>query len=315
MPLINDLAMQRGAARNAVIKVFVFLLLFLAVDRTVDAVLNHGLQLYFKLNEDSRIVCVGHSRTVLGIDSDLLQEKLGMSVGKYAIQGANAQDRFAMIRHLFAARQNSPECVVFDVSAYTFSDLGLSSNSWRLFLPFMDDEQMSEYIANAIPTQKEFLIHKYVRSTRYNEALMALSVRGYLGYRANLKHNVVDTESVQRRIDAGRTLKMLFNEDSYGVFRKTMEYVTSHDAVVVLAYIPTLDILNDQDRDEHDRIIQIIEDYAAQNEQILFINYSRKYEHNHELFSDGIHMNANGQRIVSEDLANDLSQLFESLSK
>ena len=83
-------------------------------------VLQKGLERYVGLDRNATILCVGHSRTVLGIDDRQLERELGVSVAKYVLNGVNARDRLAMIRHYFVKYPKSVKVVVYDVARSPF---------------------------------------------------------------------------------------------------------------------------------------------------------------------------------------------------
>jgi hypothetical protein len=300
---------RRSVWRSLAFKAVLFLLLVFALDRAVGLVLKHGLERYVGLYRDAAVLCVGHSRTVLGIDDRRLEHDLGIPVAKYALNGVNAGDRLAMIKHYFARHPHSVKFVVYDVSAFTFSDKGLSTNSYRLLYPFIDDPAIAEHVKAMTPTAHEWLWHRAMWSLRFDEVTLSLAMRGFTNVRGNLKMGTVDVDAVRKSVQAGQARTMAIEPENVAAFEETIRFVQSRGAILVLAYIPTLDVLSDADRAAHDRIVAMLQRYAQANAGVKFLNYNLDYEHRAELFFDPIHMNAAGQKVVTDRLVQDLRGL------
>ncbi|MBC2693948.1 MAG: hypothetical protein HF982_01425 [Desulfobacteraceae bacterium] len=86
--------------------------------------------------------------------------------------------------------------------------------------------------------------------------------------------------------------------------------LTVRNIKVVLVYIPVIDLLNDPERRQHDRIIQIIEEMAKDKEQICFVNYNTDYEARHDLFFDPRHLNEKGKQIVTGRLIENIKRML-----
>ncbi len=311
-PLVNDMKRHRRVLLRLAGKALLFVGLLFVADRAADAVLCDGLLKYYGLNRESAVACVGNSRTVLGINGDLLEEQLQVPVAKYAVQGAKGRDRLAMVRHLFTRQGDAVKAVVLDVGGCTFNDAGLSSNSYRLFFPFMDEASMAEYIGASCPSVGQRLLRRAVKSSRYEEATISLAARGHLGVRSNLKWAKLDLAALEHRIQRGRIQEMRFQDDAYEIFDETVRCVRSNGAKAILVYIPRVDVLNNVDRKAHDRIVTLLEDYAESHAGVFFLDYNSQYESKHQLFTDGLHLNAAGQREVTLRLAEDLQKIMGS---
>lgn len=303
IPLIQDVIAQRRPLARVGVKLLALLALLYVADRSLDRFLRRGLEKYFGLDRPVAVACIGQSRTVLGIDAKLLEQELQLPVAKYAVQGANGSDRHAMLQHLIQRHAKMPAVIVLDVSAYTFNDDGLSSNSYQLFFPFLDEPAVSRHLASACGNHAELRLRRLVASTRYNEATIALAMRGHLGVHQNLKWNKLNTDLLERRIAAGQTLSMSIREGGVKQLRESIELALENGVAVLLAYIPTVDILNNLDRQQHDEVIALIDAIAANYDDVWFVDFNRDLETRHELFADGLHVNGDGQRLVTEQLA------------
>ena len=119
-------------------KIILFILLFFLADFLVAFALQKGMEKYYGLNKNSKILCIGHSHTVLGIDTKRMENELSTPVTKYAIAGANIVDRYSMIKH-FIGLNPTVKIVIYDVDTRLFDTEGLSSASYTLFLPLIFD--------------------------------------------------------------------------------------------------------------------------------------------------------------------------------
>jgi len=208
---------ETSGARRYLLSALVFLVLLAALDFAIGSTLEKGLRRYFGMDGKVDILCIGHSRTVLGIDADLLARQTGLKVAKYAVNGANIVDRYAMIRQFL---RDHPEVrmIIYDVEASTFSDDGLSSNSYRLFFPFMGNAEMRSYLETQCQSQADLLLKTMIRTARYDETTFFLAVRGLLGMNQNLKYGRFDEDRAMRWIEKGKTRPVKIDPKSYEAF-------------------------------------------------------------------------------------------------
>ena len=79
---------------------------------------------------------------------------------------------------------------------------------------------------------------------------------------------------------------------------------------MILLYVPTLDLYNAVEPVKFAGAIRRFESYAAADSGITFLNYNLELAGRHELFYDPIHMNPEGQRVVTDRLATDLAAIL-----
>lgn len=287
---------------------FVIALLFFIGDFAVFHLLKSGMDRYYGLVEPARILCVGHSHTVLGIDAQRMENELGVPVAKYATAGANTLDRLWMIRH-FLERQPSVKTVIYDVDPRLFDTEGLSSASYTLFLPYIDEPLMGRYLRQEAIWQ-EYAAAYWIRTTRFRDQTINIALRGLWGRIENKKGSRMRVENVQGFIDREKERKVRINPKSVNCFRETIDFLTGKKIEVVLVFLPVADLLNQTDPEGMDAAMAIFQDLARSHPKVHFIDYNRDYEHRHELFYDPRHLNAEGNRIVTRRLIDDLRRLF-----
>lgn len=301
MEFITELMEQKDKIKKFFIKLVIFLIILFSLDRSIAYFLNNGLYKYFGLNKNSEILLVGHSHTVLGLDKVLIEKELNLNVSKYARAGANLYDRKAMIEQYYSMG-NSPDILIYDVDAHLFTKGGLSQNSYQLFYPFIDNQIIENHIKSANPKWQELILRNTLATSRYNEMLISQSIRGHLSKWTNFKNGTVDLHKLEKEIENNKYGNIEFNEDSIKLFQETIKFVLSKNTKIVLAYIPTIDILNSLDRQKYEKMISFYKDLDDRYDNLTFINFNEKYESKHELFFDPVHLNPQGQRIITEDL-------------
>ena len=293
----NPSKLSRSFARAA------FFMMFLVVfDLMIGSVLDVGLRRYFGMDGKVDVLCVGHSRTVLGIDAEMLSRETGLRVAKYAVNGANIADRDAMIRQ-FLTDHPEVRLIIYDVEASTFSDDGLSSNSYRLFFPFLDNPEMGAYLKKQGLASSDFWLKKIVRTARYDETTFSLAMRGLLGMNRNLKHGRFDEARARRWIEQGKNRPVKIDSKSHKVFLSTMDFVHSRGVTMLLVDMPTVDLLNQAERHSSKKVRDVFRNLKKQYKNLSYCNFSTDYQNNYDMFYDMIHLNVIGQKIVTTRLA------------
>jgi hypothetical protein len=315
VPLLGDIRKQRLAAVRCARLLLLFLALLSAVDRLFGFTLERGLERYFGLDSPAQVLCIGHSHTVLGIDKTGLEDEVGVPVAKYARQGADAENRLVMLRHYLERQPGSVKIMVYDVDAHTFTSAGLSANSHRLFYPFLSSPAVRGYVSQSAASPLECGLRRLVVTSRFSEVTLALSARGWLRKWTNFKVGSVDVERLQKQIVAGDIRPISFDEDAIRVFEETLREARSHYIHVVLALIPTLDLVNNAQPEAYAQAVQLLGQYATRDTGVTFLNYNPELSHRHELFYDAIHMNPAGQRQVTERLGRDLTVILGDLKR
>lgn len=314
MPLFDDLKAQKNTLGRFLIKSSVFLVIIVLSDQIAGGFLRMGLDRYFGLDVPARILCIGHSHSVLGIDKTGLEKELHTPVAKYARQGADASNRLAMIRHYLAVHPNPVRIIVYDVNAHAFTGKGLSANSHRLFYPFMDIPVIRDYVQKHSTSPVEYWLRRYLKLPRFSEVTLSLSIRGWLRKWTNLKYTQIDIERTKKQLNQGNFRKISFDPGPSKLFKQTIRLVRSHNIHLVLAYIPTIDLLNEAEPAKYQEAIRIFEEYASKDSGITFLNYNPEFSHRHELFYDPIHLNENGQKLFTKYLAENLKRIDGTIS-
>lgn len=263
---------------------------------------------YYGLNEQAKILAIGHSQTVLGIDSNILESRLGYSVAKYAIAGANVLDRYWMIKHYMELNPHV-EIIIYGVDARLFDSEGLSSASYTLFLPFMDNKIMAEYLRSQA-SNEEYFVSKFIRTARFRDQTLNISLRGLLDKSENEKTGRVRIQNYKSYLEKEKVQKVRITPESIKCFRTTMKYLAERKIKVFLVNIPVIDLLNQIDEPNQEKALQIFFDIHEQYKNIHFFNYSPEFEKKHHLFFDLRHLNETGKRVLTNKFSLDMINIL-----
>lgn len=305
---MNKYQLAPGSKKVFLFKSISIVILFLVCDYLLFALLHSGMIRYFNLDRHADVLCVGHSHTVLGIDERLLEKKINRPVTKYAIAGANSLDRYWMIKH-FLSRNPDVSTVVYDVEARFFDSEGLSSSSYTLFLPFLNDPVMSKYLTASMSWQ-EYYTSNYIRTSRFRDQSLMISLRGLLNRKESNKTKQLRLIDHEHYLAKERDKKIKIDQQSLDIFMKTINELTGQGIEVILLYIPVADVLNKIEANKQQEVINMFESMADDSSTVHFLNYNQKYEHNYELFWDLRHLNEKGKQRITTDLAEDLRDIY-----
>jgi hypothetical protein len=216
-----------------------------------------------------------------------------------------------MIRYYFSRQPRSVRAVIYDVDAHTFTDSGLSSSSYQLLFPFIDDPQVRAYIKRNCAARTVYLLRCLFCTTRYNELTFSLAIRGYFKMWTNFKYGRIDVAHLSQQIREGRFRRIGFDQDSIDLFRTTAEFVSAQGATFFPTYIPTIDVFNQAEPEKFERSMELLNSLTATNSGVVLLNYNASLQTRHELFFDPIHLNRDGQKEVTSRIAKDLKRFLQ----
>jgi hypothetical protein len=280
--------------------------LFIVVDYLIFNTLFTGLQKYYGLDKKSKILCVGHSHTVLGIDSKKMTEKLNMPVSKYAIAGANTLDRYYMIKHYLNINPDV-ETIIYDVDTRLFDSEGLSSASYTLFLPFIENSEMRDYLKQQASSE-EFFVSKYIKTARFRDQTLNISLRGLLNKIESKKRTKININNYKQSLEGESKNRVKINAYSVDYLNKTIEYILAKGKKIILINLPVIDLLNKIDVENQKKAKGIFLS-LAKKKNVFFFDYADDYDNRHELFFDLRHLNEQGKQLITDRLIKDLKTI------
>ena len=277
--------------------------LFIILDYSIDRFMLHGVNKFYGLNQDSEILIIGHSHIMLATDKDRLEKELSVKVSKYTREGVNVSDRKIMIEQFLNTNNcDSLKIVLYGVDLCTFTGEGLSENSYKLFYPFMNDHNTSEYVYNSTDAL-DYWLHKLLRTHRYNDdGIKNGALRGWLNNWSNMKYGKVDIEKYKKRLVAGNERHIQMNSELIKDFKESIDMLTSRGIKVILINTPTLDLLNDFEPEKFIQMTNWFESFAMENNLIEYWDFNPMYSSDYNLFYDRLHLNVDGQEVITEEL-------------
>jgi hypothetical protein len=299
--------MKPGNKKYFFYKALVITVFFFVCDHFLFQVLYSGMIHYFNFDKKAEILCIGHSHTVLGIDERQLEKQLQRPVTKYAIAGANCLDRYWMIKH-YLSIDPDVSIVVYDVDPRIFDTEGLSSASYTLFLPFIDNPVMAEYLHDS-STWQEFYSSKFIRTSRFRDQSLMIALRGLFDRKGSSDTRQLRIEDHAAYLEKEQKRKVLINQESVEIFLKTIKELTQRDIQVVLLYVPVTDVMNQIDPPKQQEVKDFFEFIANENTNVFYWDYNQENEHRYDFFRDLRHLNDAGKEYITKKLAHDLKKL------
>lgn len=293
-------------------KLGLFIFAFFLLDWGIAGFLEKGLFQYYGLGNENKIALVGHSHLMLGVNKLELESRLKQPVSKYTREGVNVADRELMIEQLLEENPKL-EWVIYGVDAWMFTGEGLSSNSYKLFYPFMDQDKIAGYVKEST-SFPDYAQHKWIKTSRYNEGLINSAMRGHLSNWSNFKLGKVDVNQLEENVNNGIFRKINSDEENRKIFLRTIKNLESKGIKVVLVYVPTISIYNQVEPEKFQKELDFFQSLADQNPSLFYLEYLNQWESQYEFFFDPIHLNPDGQKAFTDSLANDLKNIFSEIS-
>lgn len=286
--------------RKYIIRFTIVLISFFLIDFGISVFLKHGLDKGMGLNEHSKILIIGHSHLMMGLDRQMMENKLECKVTKHTRAGVGISERKLMAQmFLDSEYADSLKVVVIGVDPYLFNDEGLSENSYTLFYPWMDDANVGGYIYNSTDCIT-YYTHKLFRTSRFGDDLIKQSVRGWKNDDRNYKTTIFsDSAFLINKTKWDRPIIM--NPKAMKTLEETIKMCTDKNIQVILLQTPILKSLTDLHKDKFSEIMAYYKELDQNNPNVHFLNMAPEYENNNALFFDPIHLNVNGQYNVTND--------------
>jgi preprotein translocase subunit SecE len=293
-------------------KVVLFVFAFFILDWGIGLLLEKGLFLYYGLGNYNKVALIGHSHLMLGVNKTRLEQELNQPISKYTREGVNVADRDLMIDQLLEKNPNL-EYVIYGVDAWMFTGEGLSANSYKLFYPFMDQEEVAQFVKEST-TLLDYTQHKWIKTSRYNEGLINSSFRGHLSNWSNYKLGKVDVSQLTDKISAGNFRRINSSRVNREIFQHSLEKLTSRGIQVILVYVPTISYYNHAEADKFKAELNYFQEIAQESNKIYYLEYLKGWEDAYQLFFDPIHLNPEGQEKFTSALVKDLKPILDEVS-
>lgn len=295
--------------KRKIIYIIVFVILLVGLDRLTGLFLNTGLNRYFGLSQHSEVLLIGHSHLMLATDKETLENETDMKVSKYCREGVNVADRYVMVKQFLNSEySDSLKYVLYGVDQFMFTGAGLSQNSYKLFYPFIDNKEMNEYIKESATDKFDYWQHKLLCSSRYSDALINSSLRGWMNIWDNYKFGNLDVHKLEEDIKSDRQRKIKFEKDLMDIFERTIDLLHDRGIKVILVNTPIAKPLNNYQPEEYRKIISYFES-LAENNKTEYWDFNPEYSDKYDIFFDPIHLNPKGQKVINKELVLRLNNL------
>jgi hypothetical protein len=279
-------------------------LLFISADFLISKVLITGLNKYYGFNHHPEILINGTSMSMSGFNREEIYNFTKMNCATYAYEGVSIDDRYAMVSHFFQMFPEDVKTVVYEVNPVIFSNIKTAENSYTVLYPFMDDKTIGAHIKENVGN-REYFIHRIIRTSRFDSRLIRLIVMGYLGKFENVKTNKIDTASLLPLIAEKGQKEVIIEQSSKIVFEKTMDLIKSHNSNVVLVMMPIYYIkLQTFNPEGYNNLCKYFSDYSSNNSNVSFLDLNEdRITHNAGYFSDQLHFNVYGQQQITKAIS------------
>jgi hypothetical protein len=285
------------------------MVLFFLADTLFHNFLESGLHKYYGLKEPSQIALVGHSHLMLGVNKSELEFQLGQKVSKYTSEGVNVSDRKLMIEYLLKMNPNT-KILIYGVDAWMFTGEGLSNNSYKLFLPFMDEAVIQNEVKSTAPPE-EFWQKRFIKTSRYSETSINSALRGQLGNWSNYKIGSVDTVQLKKNVKQGSYRQINSESENRKIFEETISLLMKKKIKVILVYVPTISYYNQAEPAKFQEELDYFQRIADSHKNIEYLEYLDNWESQFSFFFDSIHLNPEGQAAFTTSFSQDLKRLFK----
>lgn len=289
-----------------IIRIFFFVFLFVLLSYIGAAMLCHGLHKTYGLNKNSDILIIGHSHIMLALNHEMMENELKLNVSKYTREGVTIFERKLMAEHYLSLQKEklNLKVVLLGVDPYLFKSDGLSKNSYINFYPFMDNDEIRDYIRSNAPAQ-DYWRNFLFPLCRYSDAAINAGVSGLCGRGGqSMTIRKVDVEHVK---NAKQQRSISIESDAVKTFCDTVDVFTRRGIHVILLNTPIIDIFNHQEPEKHRQVEDIYMSLAQDNPLVEYWDLSPKYESQYDLFMDPIHLNRDGQKAITEEIIKKLS--------
>ncbi|MBN1185294.1 MAG: SGNH/GDSL hydrolase family protein [Bacteroidales bacterium] len=281
-------------------RLFFFAVIFIITDYFVSNIFLNGINKYFGLENQPEILINGSSMILAGFDKSEIENRTGKNVALYSRPGVSLADRSVMIEHFFDLYPENVEAVIFEVNPLIFSNRFSAENVYTLFYPYIDNPAIDTYIRNRA-SQKEYIVHKYIRATRYDIQLIKSSINGYLNNYTNIKTQVLDTNALEGLRRSQNTQEIEFDEGKIKLFEKTIDLIRKQGAEVILINMPMYTMKFKTFRSsDYERYISYFDSYSSSNDNVMFLDLNtRDISTRNKNFSDPLHLNREGEKVIS----------------
>jgi hypothetical protein len=248
-----------------------------------------------------------------GLNRSEVEHMTNLKVASYCQEGAAVDDRLAMVKHFFSKYGENVKTVIYEINPLLFSPQFTAENVYTRFYPYMDEKAIEIYISGN-SERLDYIIHKIVRTSRYESRLMISIIRGYIGKYNNVKNNQVNEEILESLVPLKNKTPIIMGEHEIGSFEETMGIISLNKAHIILLMMP-MHYIKFQTFDSigYNHLSDYFKGYCQTHPNVDYIDLNQsQMVKDTKYFSDPLHFNINGQKelssMISSFILNDTSK-------
>jgi hypothetical protein len=276
-------------------------ILFFLLDLIISVILSHGLNKYRGINERPDILINGSSMSLSAFDKVEIERLTRLKIAHYSHEGASIDARLAMIDYFFRKNPSSLKTVIYEVNPLIFSSVQTADNVYTIFYPYLDDRFMDRFVKERA-SKREYLTNKIIRTKRFDSRVIPDVLRGYISSYKNIRTATLDTVMILPLAEQWDMTEVLMEKSKIDVFEITMQAINSHKCEIILVMMPMYHYkFRTFNRDGYNRLCEYFENYSLSHQHITFLDLNQdSIINNSKYFSDPLHINVNGQQIISQ---------------
>ena len=101
------------------------------------------------------------------------------------------------------------------------------------------------------------------------------------------------------------------NPELIAEFKETIGMLTERGIKVALVNTPTLDLLNNFEPEKYKMMVDWFQAYADEELLVEYWDFNPEYSSRHELFYDRIHLNVEGQKVISPSITEKVKYILK----
>jgi hypothetical protein len=288
-------------------KLFIFTILFILLDNCIFFVFKNGLDKYNGFDKNAEILISGSSVSIVGYNISSIESRLNKKVALYAQNGASLELRYTMLKHFLNRNRGTVKIVLYEVTPIMLSNKRLGVNGFKMFYPYLDDDEINTYIVSEEAKYSNYILHKYIKTSRLNVSHLKYSIQGYLGFYENVKNMTVDTTTLNNLKKMENIEPILLDKSKIETIEQTINLIHDNNARIVLVNFPMTSMLkNSYNKDDYNQYIFFLQSLVKEFPYVSFIDLNVDEFNDYQLFSDKGHLNTKGQRKFSEEICSKL---------
>lgn len=286
-----------------------------------------------ELDEHPEVLVLGSSRT-MKIDPEFIEEKTGLSSFNAAVNSANAEDYYTMLRYSLDTLERKPKYIILgiDVEAFhnntPFDDRLLFNKTLSKYLNAQDRISFQEMFTSLLSYEEtaSSLVSLYYKLNEYPNRSTYYDDDGFLHY--TQKSGTVTDENYDSKIEDYIERYLARYEGYTQLSEKRKDYfekfltLADEENIQVIAFITTLhdDIIDGLKKTRNydevkKQLVTYLNDMDEQNTNFVYEDFDRveKYDGILTAFYDGAHIHEkNANRITKRLLEKAVSDDFKS---